>query len=155
MYRTILLAYDGTTEGRLALREGARLAQISGASVVLLSVVDLAASASMAGTAAPYASPYDMDEYRRVLDEGVSRLKRMGLSPHPRLEMGEPANRIVAVAADTRADLVVVEHHQDGVFRRWLHPSVTAVLMDRLHCSLLVARHEIGDEELFAAADAR
>lgn len=29
MYRTILLAYDGTTEGRLALREGARLAQMS------------------------------------------------------------------------------------------------------------------------------
>ncbi|HCI98959.1 MAG TPA: universal stress protein, partial [Sulfitobacter sp.] len=36
MYRTILLAYDGTTEGRLALREGARLAQICNAEVVLL-----------------------------------------------------------------------------------------------------------------------
>jgi len=53
MYGTILLAYDGTTEGRLALREGARLAQICGASVVLLSVVNLAVSASMAGTAIP------------------------------------------------------------------------------------------------------
>mgnify|MGYP001773779595 CR=1 FL=1 len=153
MYRTILLAYDGTTEGRLALREGARLAQICGASVVLLSVVDLAVSASMAGTATPYASPYDMDEYRRVLDEGVSRLKRMGLSPLPRLETGEPVDRIVAVAAATRADLVVVGHHQDGIIRRWLHPSVTAALTDRLPCSLLVARHEIGDAELFAAAD--
>ncbi len=152
MYRTILLAYDGTTEGRLALREGARLAQICGASVVLLSVVNLVVSASMAGTAIPYASPYDMDEFRRVLDEGVSRLKRMGLSPLPRLETGEPADRIVAVAAETRADLVVVGHHQDGIIRRWLYSSVTAALTDRLPCSLLVARHEIGDAELFAVA---
>ena len=40
MYLHILLAYDGTLEGRLALREGARLAQVSGARVTLMAVVD-------------------------------------------------------------------------------------------------------------------
>ena len=152
MYRTIVLAYDGTTEGRLALREGARLAQICGADVVLLAVVDMSVSASMAGTAAPYAAPEDMDEYRRILDEGLSRLRRMGLSPRAHLETGEPTDRIVAVAADVQADLVVVGHHRYGIIRRWLHPSVTAALADRLQCSLLAARHEIDDEELFATA---
>ena len=63
MYRTIVLAYDGSTEGRLALREGARLAQICGAEVVLLAVVDMTVGASMAGTAVPYAPPQDMDDY--------------------------------------------------------------------------------------------
>jgi len=154
MYRTIVLAYDGSTEGLLALREGARLAQICGANVVLLAVVDMSVSVSMAGTAVPYAPPYDMDEYRRILDEGLSRLRRMGLSPRARLETGEPADRIVAVAADVQADLVVVGHHRYGIIRRWLHPSVTAALADRLQCSLLAARHEVCDDELFAAAEA-
>ena len=154
MYRTIVLAYDGSTEGRLALREGARLAQICGANVVLLAVVDMTVGASMAGTAAPYASSYDMDEYQRILDEGLARLKRMGLSPRPRLEAGEPTDRIVAVAREMQADLVVVGHHRYGFVRRWLNPSVTAALADRLSCSLLAARHEVGDDELFAAAEA-
>lgn len=154
MYRTILLAYDGTTEGRLALREGARLAQICQAQVVLLAVVDTSIGLSMAGAAAPYAPPYDMDEYRRILDEGLARLTRMGLSPQARLEVGEPADRILAVVSDVRSDLVVVGHHRYGFMRRWLNPSVTAALADRLPCSLLVARHEIGDDELFAAAEA-
>lgn len=39
--------------------------------------------------------------------------------------------------------------------RRWLNPSVTAALADRLQCSLLAAKHEISDDELFAAAEAR
>lgn len=154
MYRTIVLAYDGSTEGRLALREGARLAQICRSDVVLLAVVDMSVGLSMAGTAAPYATPHDMDEYRRILDEGFARLKRMGLSPRALLEAGEPVDRIVAVAADVQADLVVVGHHRYGFVRRWLNPSVTAALADRLQCSLLAARHEISDDELFAAAEA-
>lgn len=42
MYSRILLCYDGSREGRLALREGARLAQITGAAVTLLAVVETA-----------------------------------------------------------------------------------------------------------------
>jgi nucleotide-binding universal stress UspA family protein len=39
MYSRILLAYDGSVEGRTALREGAILARQSGAQVFLLSVL--------------------------------------------------------------------------------------------------------------------
>jgi len=39
MYHRILLAYDGSREGRTALREGALLARRYGAAVYLLSVV--------------------------------------------------------------------------------------------------------------------
>lgn len=154
MYRTIVLAYDGSTEGRLALREGARLARICRANVLLLAVVDMTIGVSMAGTAIPYAPPYDIDYYRGILDEGLARLRRMRLSADARLETGEPADRIIAVAKDVGADLVVVGHHRYGMVRRWLNPSVTATLADRLQCSLLAAKYEISDDELFAAAEA-
>jgi len=39
MYKRILLAYDGSVEGRTALREGALLARQCGAQVFLLSVL--------------------------------------------------------------------------------------------------------------------
>jgi hypothetical protein len=41
MYRTVPLAYDGSREGWLALREGALIARILGASVVLLILAQL------------------------------------------------------------------------------------------------------------------
>ena len=154
MYHMIVLAYDGSTEGRLALREGARLAQLCGADVLLLAVVDMTVGVSMAGTAVPYAPPYDLNDYRSILDEGLSRLRQMGLSPRARIEAGEPVDRIVAVAVEEQADLVVVGHHRYGIIRRWLHPSVTVALADRLQCSLLAAKHDPGDDDLLAETEA-
>jgi len=51
MYKRILLAYDGSVEGRTALREGALLARQCGAEVFLLSV--LAEDGTFAGRGNP------------------------------------------------------------------------------------------------------
>jgi nucleotide-binding universal stress UspA family protein len=45
LYKTVLLAYDGSVEGRRALREGARIAQLCSAEVFLLAVVEVSAGA--------------------------------------------------------------------------------------------------------------
>ena len=55
MYKRILLAYDGSVEGRTVLREAALLARQCGAEVFLLSVLAdagtlLFAEAALAGT---------------------------------------------------------------------------------------------------------
>lgn len=156
MYHSILLAYDGSREGRLALREGARLAQVCGASVTLVAVVDPTAGMTLAVDPAGLFIPPDQTEtYQKILDEGAERLSRMGLTHSVRLERGQPVERIAAVAEEVGADLVVVGHAQQGVFARWLLGSVTADLVDQLHCTLLVARMEISDETLFAAAAER
>ena len=154
MYNTILLAYDGSREGRLALREGARMAQICGARrVLLLAVVDPSAGLAMAVDPVAGYLPLQEDvDYQQILDEGVERLSRMGFAPESRLETGLPAERIAAVAKEVGADLVVVGHHKQGVMARWLHGSVTSSLIDALDCSLLVARQEIPEAALVGAA---
>ncbi len=150
MYRTILLAYDGSREGRLALREGARLAQICGARVVLLAVVDLSSGFYAMGDASGVFVLSDpKEDVQKILDEGVERLTRMGFTPESRLETGPPTERIVATADAVAADLVVVGHHQQGPFSRWLIGSVASSLIDGLKCSLLVARLEVSDDVLF------
>lgn len=150
MYHKILLAYDGSIEGRLALREGARLAQICGAHVMLLAVVEPDLFIGDGSTI--YVAPDRTNEVQNILDEGVARLVRMGFNPEKRLEWGLPEERIMHVAKDIAADLVVVGHHKQGAIARWLKGSVTASLSDSLNCSLLVARLEIPDEVLFAGA---
>lgn len=94
------------------------------------------------------------EDIQKILDEGMERLTRMGLSAEARLEKGLPAERITVVAQEIMADLVVVGHHKQGMLARWLRGSVTTALSDSLNCSLLVARLEISDDVLFKAAAA-
>src|SRR5260370_2671172 len=46
LYKKVLLAYDGSIEGRRALREGAKLAQFCGAEVFLLAVVEISSDSA-------------------------------------------------------------------------------------------------------------
>jgi len=121
MYRTILLAYDGTLEGRLALREGARLAQLCGARVVLLAIVEYGPEIYAGDGSAVVVTPDKTDEVQKTLDEGAARLVRMGFTPDVRLERGLAAACIKSVAQEVSADLVVVGHHKQGP-----RPSATA-----------------------------
>lgn len=153
MYKNILLAYDGSEIGRLALREGARLAQICSAEVFLLAVLPTP-SVVVAGLAAVGGGVLEIDEQQRdaydgVLAEGVRRLKRMGFSPRQRISAGDPGKEIYNVAQEIRADLVVVGHNKHSAISRLFHSSTSNYLIGHLDCSVLVARLEISDEALF------
>lgn len=147
MYRKVLLAYDGSIEGRRALREGARIAQLCGAQVFLLAVVEVSAGTGTleGGLAIPISEQAEI--YNKILAEGVERLKAMGFSPTARLGMGEAGREIAAVAKEIGANLVVVGHRPDGPLARWWFGSVGTYLVKHVRCSVLVAQTEIGDEE--------
>src|ERR1700720_1920827 len=74
MYKKVLLAYDGSIEGRRALREGAKLAQLCCAEVFLLAVVELS---SIMAPDAGLTIPIDEQtaNYKAILAEGVERLE--------------------------------------------------------------------------------
>jgi nucleotide-binding universal stress UspA family protein len=146
MYRKVLLAYDGSIEGRRALREGAKLAQLCRAEVFLLAVVELS---SIGTPDAGLAIPIDeqTENYKSILAEGVERLKALGFSPTARLEVGNPGQKIADVAEEIGAHLVVVGHRPQGPLARWWFGSVGSYLVKRLRCSVLVGQTEISDDE--------
>lgn len=148
MYGKILLAYDGSVEGRLALREGAKLAKLCNAEVFLLAVINLSTAIMMAEGAAPGAVEHQRDAYQKVLAEGVGRLKAKGFSPTARLEFGDPANQISTVAREIGAGLVVVGHRHQSAFARWWGGSVGASLLEELRCSLLIAQRDVADRAI-------
>ncbi len=141
MYRKILLAYDGTETGRVALRQGADLAKSCNAAVFLLAVVDLPTGMLMAESAAPSGLPESQRlDLERILEEGVARLKQRELEVEYRLEFGVPVERIVQVADEISADLIVVGHREQSTIARWWRGSSMGVnLLNQAPCSILIA----------------
>jgi nucleotide-binding universal stress UspA family protein len=150
MYKRILLAYDGSVEGRTALREGALLAKQCGAEVFLLSVLADSGMLLMSEVALAGASVHMEDSFKEILDEGVDRLRRLGFDPVAEMVRGQPAEEIGNFARKVGADLIVVGHRRQSAFDRWWSGPKGAYLMDYTDCSLLVARNAVSDETIAA-----
>jgi nucleotide-binding universal stress UspA family protein len=147
MYKRILLAYDGTHEGRTALREGALLARRCRAEVFLLSV--LAESTGSRIVQGMQGGPLAHEEqtYKEILEDGVTRLRQLGFAPASKLTRGDPAQEIGAYAREIRADLVIVGYRKQGVLSGWWSGPSGAYLIEYLHCSLLIGRSAMSAEE--------
>jgi nucleotide-binding universal stress UspA family protein len=150
MYKRILLAYDGSVEGRTALREGALFARQCNAEVFLLSVLAEPGSFVLAEAALVGASVQIENDFAEVLNEGVARLRQLGFDPVAKMVRGEPAKEIGAYASEIEADLIVVGHRRQSSFDRWWSGPKGAYLMDYTDCSLLVARNVVSDEAVKA-----
>jgi nucleotide-binding universal stress UspA family protein len=158
-YQKILLCYDGTREGRKALRCGADLALDLKAETHLLSVVDMRTSiAQSAGLLTDVACGHFEEAAREILQEGVNWLTERGVQAHGHFACGHPVDEIAHLADELQADLVVVGHRCRSGLARWWMGSGNTQLLDRVSCSILVAcsaSHEPrGGAEIAVAASA-
>ena len=94
MYKRILLAYDGSLEGRTALREGALMARQCGAEVFLLSVLVDSGTLLLPEVALAGAFVHTEDDFMDIFNEGVARLRKLGLDPTAKLVRVSPLKRL-------------------------------------------------------------
>lgn len=149
-FRTILAAFDGSKHGRIALRRALPLLRSPDTHVHLLAVVPL--SNGMAAAEGFYTEAiYEAERERvnAVLREGVDLLKQRDIQVEGHLRAGLPAHEISELAASLEADLVIVGHQRRGTLARWWQGSVSASLLDRLDCNMLVM--QASDAELTEA----
>lgn len=146
MYKKVLLAYDGSLEGAVALREGAILAKRCGAEVFLLSVVPHLAGLQVAEGVHGGVVAHELDRYREVLARGVDRLQKLGFKPVSKLAVGDPARVIGEFAKEVGADLVVVGHRKRSLLERWWSGDAGGYISDHIGCSLLIARNAVSDD---------
>lgn len=141
MYQTILLAYDGSQQGREALDQGAELASLCQARVHLLAIVAQELGVALAEAAAPSEdlAEREYQEVRSILEEGAEGLRQSGLAVETRIRRGNPAEEIGRMALEVGADLIVVGHREQSALARWWRGSVGASLLAQAPCSLLVA----------------
>lgn len=141
MYKTIVLAYDGSEAGQRALLECQEIGQWSRAQLHLVAVMPPPV-AMISGEAWVYGPDRDNDEkarYQAVLDQGVSRLRAAGLDARGEVVTGISVDEIVRVAQRVRAELIVVGHkHLESWAARWWRGSVSKSLIEFAPCSVLV-----------------
>lgn len=138
MYKKILLAFDGSPDGREALAQTETLASRCGATVHLLAIVD-AAESMLIGEAMTYIPQNQQFVMQKVLDEGVKRFQRAGCIATSEIRHGRPAEQIVLCAREMGAKLIVVGHRDQGTLARWLSGSVGESILHQPPCSVLIA----------------
>jgi nucleotide-binding universal stress UspA family protein len=138
MYRNILLAYDGSPDGREALAQARTLATASGATVRLLAIIDPSESV-LAVEGMSFVPDNQRFVTQSVLDAGMKRLQGIGCAASNDVRYGNPAEQIVLSAREMNADLIVVGHRDQGTLARWLNGSVGASILHHAPCSVLVA----------------
>lgn len=139
MYQKILLCYDGTIEGRRALRQGADVAMAMKANAYLLAICrDMVASAVPEGVT-PELVSCEQATAQALLTEGVQWLREHNVPSEGMLVYGDPLLHIPKVAEKIGADLIVVGYRYRSRFSRWWTESDETRLLDRITCSILVA----------------
>ncbi|TAK45424.1 MAG: universal stress protein [Betaproteobacteria bacterium] len=140
-YQKILLAYNGTQEGKRALLECADLAGFLQAETHLLAVASMPPSLFLTeGFVPEELLEEEKKRTQQVLDEGVKTLAGRGFVSQGHLAVGEPVEEICRLAKELGAELIVLGHNQTTSFAaRWWKGSVGASLIDYAPCSVLIA----------------
>jgi nucleotide-binding universal stress UspA family protein len=138
MYQRILLAYDGSPDGREALAQARSLASMCGATVHLLAIIDPSENMLIV-EGMSFIPDNQRFAAQAMLDAGVRRLESGGCSATNDVRYGNPAEQIVLSAREMKADLIIVGHRDQGALARWLNGSVGASILHHPPCSMLVA----------------
>ncbi len=140
-YQKILLAYNGSQEGKRALLECGELANFLHAETHLLAVASMPPSLFLTeGFVPEELLEEEKKRTQQILDEGIAALKEKGFNATGHLAVGEPVEEICRAAKEQGANLIVVGHHQSTSFAaRWWKGSVGAALLDYAPCSILIA----------------
>jgi nucleotide-binding universal stress UspA family protein len=139
MYQNILLCYDGTAEGRRALRHGADVAIAKKSRTYLLAICRNMLATAVPEGVTPELVRCEQDTATQLLTEGVQWLKDRGLAADGQLVYGNPMVHIPEVANRMGADLIVVGHRYRSRLAKWWSEEEEATLLTRVSCSILVA----------------
>jgi nucleotide-binding universal stress UspA family protein len=141
MIEKVLVAYNGTREGRTGLFEFAETVALKEAEIHLLAVVAMPAGAFLSEGFAPDAlMQEEKKRYEEIAREGVQLLAERGYRATPHLAYGDPTEEIVRMAVELPANLIVVGHKRHrSLAARWWKSSVGISLLEQAPCSILVA----------------
>jgi nucleotide-binding universal stress UspA family protein len=142
MYRRVLLCYDGTREGRRALRQGADVVLSMKSEAYLLAVCQNLVATAIPEGVTPGLAEQEDERAGALLEEGIAWLRERGVTAKGSLEYGNAVDRISETARKIGADLIVLGHKPRGRLARWWSESDEESLLERVSCSILVATAE-------------
>jgi len=155
MYKRILVPLDRSTFSTRALKYAIDLAPRYGAKLILLTVIEPAkvmplvvdptglSSPILASTAIEQAQILEAQERersRRYLARKVNQLKKRGIDAEYVLAYGQPADTIMKIAREKKADLIVMATHGRTGLKRAIMGSVAEKVIRESSQPVLVIR---------------
>lgn len=139
LYEKILLAYNGTVEGRAALLASEKLADFAGRQIHLLAVASMPSSMFLTeGFVPEELIETEKARMQAILEEGLATLRANKLSVTGHLAVGEPVEEMARLARELECDLIMVGHKQTAGWARWWQGSISRNLVDHAPCSVLI-----------------
>jgi nucleotide-binding universal stress UspA family protein len=140
--KTIVVGYDGTERGDIALVRAAEVAEAFGSTLIVVVVEEIVGGGLAAGMAQV---PIDLaggvdDAWQPDAQIAQARalLDERGVPYEVVTPIGNPAAKIIDVADQRAADLIVVGTSEPGFLKRLLVGSVSGSIARRAHCDVLV-----------------
>jgi nucleotide-binding universal stress UspA family protein len=142
MFSKILLAYNGSREGKSALLACAEIASFAKSDTHLLAVAGMPSSMFLTeGFLPEELLEEEKKRAQEVLNEGTSQLQQRGFKVTGHLAVGEPVEEICRLAAQIKCDVIVVGHQQKASWAsRWWRGSVGKSLLDCSPCSIYITQ---------------
>jgi len=138
MFRSVLVAFDGSAQARKAYLTALDIAQKYQAEVHVLAVARAPDFAVEVETRAEIERARDHLNRRFAFLQ--SETAHVPLRPHFRIAVGHPAEQIVRAAEERRIELILLGHRGHGVFERWLLGSVSRTVIAYAHCAVMIVR---------------
>jgi nucleotide-binding universal stress UspA family protein len=144
MYRSIVVGTDGSDSAKEAVRQAGELASEVGGNVLLVTAYEPVPESrlqqvrhNVPADASVGVNP--RQEAQTILDEEAERLKAAGVSEVEILPReGSPAEAILDVAEEKKADLIVVGNKGMTGARRFLLGSVPNTVSHHARCNVMI-----------------
>ena len=136
MYRRILVAVENSPADRTILEHVRQLARLTGAEVLLVHVADGWAARTLRRPAAARVGGDPAD--RAYLQELVASLP--GLKVSTELAMGDPANELIRLVEERKADLLAMSTHGHRFFNDLIRGTTVSKVRHLVKVPVLLLR---------------
>ena len=145
MFRSIVVGTDGSETATQAVRQAVDLAKATSAKVQLVSAYEPVSGQRLREETQQV--PEDMqwmvnprEDVDATLEDASELAKEAGVDVETHARQGDPADAILDVAEETKADLIVVGNKGMTGARRFLLGSVPNKVSHHAPCSVLIIR---------------
>jgi nucleotide-binding universal stress UspA family protein len=145
VFTRIVVGTDGSETAGEAVRQAVDLAKLTGAELSIVSAYSPVPDRRVKDTQdeAPADVRYEIgprEDVNLVLDAAAAAARKEGVEVQTHPVEGEPAEAILNVAEDTKADLIVVGNKGMTGARRFLLGSVPNNVSHHAPCSVIIVR---------------